>query len=66
MNDDCRFGSQSGWLKEQRILRIGSGIHSLGLRKECAVHSGIILPHTGIFNVYGVPFVGRGNVNTTF
>jgi len=58
--------SQPGWLKGQRILRIGSGIHSLGLRKECAVHSGIILPHTGIFNVYEVPFVDRGNVNTTF
>ena len=48
------------------ILRIGSGIHSLGLQKEYVVHSGIILPHTGIFNVYGVPFVDRGNVNTTF
>ena len=48
------------------ILRIGSGIHSLGLQKEYVVHSGIILPHSGIFNVYGVPFVDRGNVNTTF
>lgn len=45
--------SQPGWLKGQRILRIGSGIHSLGLQKEYVVHSGIILPHTGIFNVYG-------------
>lgn len=58
--------SQPGWLKGQRILRIGSGIHSLGLQKEYVVHSGIILPHTGIFNVYGVPFVDRENVNTTF
>ena len=58
--------SQPGWLKGQRILRIGSGIHSLGLQKEYVVHSGIILPHTGIFNVYGVSFVDCGNVNTTF
>ena len=64
---------------EQSILRTGSGIHSLRLRKECAVHSGVILLDTGICNVNGfvgasgirgfffngLRFVYRGNVSTT-
>ncbi|HRN24864.1 MAG TPA: hypothetical protein PK077_11000 [Akkermansia muciniphila] len=58
--------SQPGWLKGQRILRIGSGIHSVRLKKEYAVHGGIILLDTGIRNVNGLPFVYFGNVNTTF
>ena len=46
--------SRPGWPKEQSILRTGSGIHSLRLRKECAVHSGVILLDTGICNVDGI------------
>ena len=71
--------SRPGWPKEQSILRTGSGIHSLRLRKECAVHSGVILLDTGICNVNGfvgasgirgfffngLRFVYRGNVSTT-
>lgn len=58
--------SQPGWLKGQRILPDWQRHSFPGLQKEYVVHSGIILPHTGIFNVYGVPFVDCGNVNTTF
>ncbi len=56
--------SRPGWPKEQSILRTGSGIHSLRLRKECAVHSGVILLDTGICNVNG--FVGASGIRGFF
>jgi hypothetical protein len=66
MNDDCRFGFTAR-MAERAAHPADWQRHSFpGLQKEYVVHSGIILPHTGIFNVYGVPFVDCGNVNTTF
>ena len=75
MNDACRFGFTARMAERAEH----PGIHSLRLRKECAVHSGVILLDTGICNVNGfvgasgirgfffngLRFVYRGNVSTT-